>query len=92
MKRQLIVLDLVHRSPFAGRVQSSGPTNRNQIVLVLVPTSQGLRRGQPLGVFFTPGQGAPKRSDGGVMLEGLVRGSPFTGQSNVKRASSAVAL
>ena len=68
MKRQLIVLDLVHRSPFAGRVQSSGPTNRNQIVLVLVPTSQGLRRGQPLGVFFTPGQGAPKRSDGGVVL------------------------
>jgi len=65
MKRQLIVLDLVHRSPFAGRVQSSGPTNRNQIVLVLVV---------------------------GLVLEGLVRGSPFTGQSNVKRASSAVAL
>jgi hypothetical protein len=37
------------------------------LVLVLVPTSQGLRRGQP-AVFFTPRQGAPKRSDGGVVL------------------------
>jgi hypothetical protein len=35
--------------------------------LVLVPTSQGLRRGQPW-VFFTPRQGAPKRSDGGLVL------------------------
>src|SRR5262249_58765594 len=35
--------------------------------VVLVPTSQSLRRGQP-SVFFTPRQGVPKRSDGGVVL------------------------
>jgi hypothetical protein len=34
---------------------------------MLVPTSQGLRRGQP-SVFVTPRQGALKRSDGGGVL------------------------
>src|SRR5262249_13535843 len=49
------------RRRFAHGLKPNSLLKRSSLVLVVVPTSQGLRRGEP-SVF----RGAPKRSDGGL--------------------------
>jgi hypothetical protein len=42
------------------------------VLVLVVPTSQGYVAAS-LSVFFTPRPGAPKRSDGGLVLEKAIK-------------------
>ena len=57
------------------------------LVFVVVPTSQGLRRGHP-PAFLTPRTGGPKRSDGGLVLGGAARPDAVSAPHKAGRVAS----